>query len=69
MEKLTENELRKLDILITLKINRLKEIVENDDLRYQYTNGDISLMYEDIKTYNRILDKLYGREIADLEEE
>lgn len=69
MKELTENELRKLDILITLKINRLKEIVENDDLRYKYTNGDISLMYEDIKTYNRILDKLYGREIADLEEE
>lgn len=67
--KLTENEIRKLDTLITLEINKLNEKVNNDDIRCQYSNDMISLMYRNIKEYKRILDKLYGREIEYDEDE
>lgn len=67
--KLTDNEISKIDTLITLEINKLKEKVNNDDIRCQYSSGDISLMYRNIKQYKRILDKLYGREIEHDEED
>ena len=61
--KLTDNEISKLDTLVSLEINKLKEKVNNDDIRCQYSSDMISLMYRNIKQYERILDKLNGREI------
>lgn len=50
--KLTDNEISKLDTLISLEINKLKEKVNNNDIRCKYSIDTISLMYRILNNIN-----------------
>lgn len=58
MYKFTEYEMHKLDTLITLRINKWKEILEDDELHYNYDESTLSNIKEDVDVYTTILAKL-----------
>lgn len=58
MWRFTKYEMYKLDTLITCKINKWKEVLEDNDLHNKYDGSTISNIKEDIDIYSTILYKL-----------